>query len=378
MDKRVYLINCSTYETDLIYRKLLAAIEVLGGISKYIKPSEKVLLKPNLLVGMNPEKAINTHPSVLEAMIRIVSDIGCKCIVGDSPAVGSGISAGKKAGYKEICTKYDVPIVDFNQPQTIKTRFEDGTYKTFEIDKNVIESDKIINLAKLKTHQHMYMTLSVKNMFGAVCGQKKVQWHFRCGVDAKRFAQMLVELYYNINPVLNIVDGIIAMHKNGPNSGEPISIKTLFVGEDGIHIDKAICDLLNINPKMVPIFGCAQESNFFKHDEIIPKLIGDVDKHINIKQFVPARATNVEGLGYFPAWLSRWFKSSLTAKPGIDHSKCTKCKKCINICPANVMTLNKNVEINYRECIRCYCCQEICPEGAITAKEGFLLKILPI
>ena len=376
MNNKVALLRCDAYEQRTVDNSLSKAIELIGGIDSFIKRGDTVLIKPNLLSGKPPEHCISPHPALLDGILSILADLNCKCIIGDSPAVGSGISAAKKVGYFEVAERYNAKLVNFDRSVVVKST-KNKVFNSLEIDETFNEIDKVINLAKVKTHAQMFMTLSVKNMFGAIVGPKKAQWHLKCGIDNMFFAKMLIELYYHINPCLNIVDGIMAMEGNGPGNGNPIKVGGLYVGTDGLAVDRVICESLKINSDRVFIFPAARELGINNGNLDNIEIVGDGLSSINVKSYNTPQIITVDGWGILPDFVKNRAKNSLTSRPFIDHYICTKCQKCVNVCPAKVMKLNNSkIEINYENCIRCFCCQEICPEGAITAKKGIILKVL--
>ncbi len=77
------------------------------------------------------------------------------------------------------------------------------------------KADKVINLPKLKTHEMMTMTCAVKNLFGAVVGVEKAGWHLRRELRANSLHGCCLKSILLKKPVLNIVDGIVAMEGNG-------------------------------------------------------------------------------------------------------------------------------------------------------------------
>ncbi|MEG0379496.1 MAG: DUF362 domain-containing protein, partial [Eubacterium sp.] len=98
---KVALVACGTYENELVYQALKQAIDYFGGIGRFVKPEEKILLKPNMLRGKKAEAAVTTHPSVMEAMIRILKEHQCKHLFyGDSPGIGSPEKVAEETGIK--------------------------------------------------------------------------------------------------------------------------------------------------------------------------------------------------------------------------------------------------------------------------------------
>ena len=85
----VAVVCCSCYETDIVFDSVHRAVELLGGIGKFIEPGKRVLVNPNVLADASVEEAVTTHPLIVEAVIRLIMDTGCIVSAGDSPSVSS-------------------------------------------------------------------------------------------------------------------------------------------------------------------------------------------------------------------------------------------------------------------------------------------------
>ena len=90
---RVVIVPCDNYGKETVYQAMKKGIDTLGGIGRFVKRDESILIKPNLLKAADPDKAVTTHPSVIEAMFRILCEEGYRKVsYGDSP--GHGDCAG--------------------------------------------------------------------------------------------------------------------------------------------------------------------------------------------------------------------------------------------------------------------------------------------
>lgn len=352
-------------------------IDSLGGVSKYIKRGDRVLLKPNFLWYKPSKKAVITHPFVIRAVAEIVKDAGGEVIVGDSPGIGSALSVAEKSGLTPFIERLSGKIIDFEERVEVKTP-ENFVFKRFEIAKAVTESDLIINLPKIKTHAQMYLTLAVKNLFGCVVGKRKIQWHFMAGRDVDYFATMLVEFHKIVNSRLTIVDGITAMEGNGPGSGTPRDVNVLLGGEDCVAIDRVICEILGAKPANLRTLVMAEKLTIGEPRLENISLQGDPLDSVRVNDFEMASSVPLETMG-LPGFLGRYFKNAFTSKPVINNSRCTLCLTCLENCPVEVISRKKGesgpLKIDYRNCIRCFCCQELCPESAISVKKGWCLRI---
>lgn len=366
----VSIVKCRDYEEEKVALGLRQSIELLGGIHQFVKKGDRVLLKPNLLYGKPPEKAVTTHPLVVKAMIQIVREAGGIPLIGDSPSIGGLVKTAEKAGIKAVADEMDSPLVEFNRPVSLPKE-RTNIFKQFEIDRAVLESDVIINLPKWKTHTLMLLTLGVKNLFGCIPGPRKALWHLKAGEDRRIFAQILIDLYQAIKPSLTVLDGIVGMEGNGPNSGRPISIGLILASKDPLHVDQIVCDLLGISRKSLLTNRVALEQGMGK-DEI--EVLGERVEEIQIHPFQFPKLSQPNW--NLPGFLGRSLKNALSMKPLIEEKRCTKCNQCIGICPPRALRIDrKQLLIDYGRCIRCFCCQEVCPEGAIQIGPGWALRL---
>jgi uncharacterized protein (DUF362 family) len=249
MNPTVSLLQAQSYELPDLKDKIEALLVPLGGISAFVKPQDRVLLKPNLLTGARPTKECVTRKEVVRCVVELVRDAGGKPFLGDSPAFGSAMGVAKANGYESLLQELEVPVVEFHgkRYEAIGENFD-----RLLLAKEAMEADAIINLPKVKSHMQLTVTLGVKNLFGCVPGKMKAWWHMEAGKDADRFGEMLVETARAIDPDLTILDGIIGHEGNGPSSGEPRKLGVLAASTDVFALDLTLLDILNIDPNLVP------------------------------------------------------------------------------------------------------------------------------
>lgn len=109
MQAKVVLKYCPDYTAD-VEQRLREGLAELGGMSAFVKPGQKVLLKVNLLMKKRPEEAVTTHPSVVEAVVRLVQEAGGIPIIGDSPGGPYTVSALQaiyaRSGLREVAERF--------------------------------------------------------------------------------------------------------------------------------------------------------------------------------------------------------------------------------------------------------------------------------
>ena len=368
---RIALIATPDYTPATIDASLARLLDELGSLERFIQPGQRVLIKPNLLAGKAPEKAVTTHPELVRAVIEAVQRLGATPLVGDSPGIGAPLQVARACGILAVCEQTGAEFIPFNEATTIS--LGSGSFQRVEIATPLLEADAIINLPKLKTHQMMGLTCAVKNLYGAVVGKRKISLHLQAGTSKELFARLLQELAQRLAPVLTIVDAVTAMEGNGPGSGDPIQVGALFGGASCVAVDTLALELTGLPLERVWPQQMAQQMALpgCAFDQL--ELRGDTLEQLRPQHFRPAKQTDVNfGL---PALLRRPLREALTARPEIDHQHCVRCGLCITHCPPDAMQLDQQVEINRSTCIRCFCCQELCPYGAIGTRQGSLLRL---
>jgi len=251
MDKsQVAVIKCDTYDYGRVYDAVETGVNLLGGISNFVKEGEKILIKPNVLIGTNPEKCVCTHPSVFRAVGIILKKAEVTLSYGDSSGFGRSIGNMRRAGLKQVADELSIMLADFSKGQYL-SHDRARLNKKFFLAGGVLEADGLVSLPKLKTHGLTRITGAVKNQFGCIPGLRKSQFHVKMS-DPFDFAKMLVDLNTLIKPRLYIMDGIMAMEGNGPRSGKPKKLGVLLLSNDPVAIDSIACKIINLNPEYVP------------------------------------------------------------------------------------------------------------------------------
>lgn len=383
LKSKVAVIPCEGYEEKTVQEAIARGIDLLGGWESFMKPSEKILLKPNLLNRADPDRAVTTHPAVFEAVARNLREKGFHQLsYGDSPGhPGSVEKTAEICGMKEVADRLEIPLADFTRSQTVE--FVRGrTSRKFEISQGVLDSDGIVNLCKMKTHQLERITGGVKNMFGCVYGMNKGASHAKYP-DAESFAQMLIDLNHLLKARLHIMDGIVAMEGNGPASGTPVKMKVILISADPVALDATFCRLVDLDPSAIPtiFYGAIFGLGHWKEGDIELLGVDRLDDYCN-PHFEVMREKSYGG-----KWAYLDKLKFLARKPVILKNKCVRCGACVTACPLEEKALlfpvtegkaaqsseKKEVPVyNYKKCIRCFCCQEMCPEQAIIVKRKLI------
>ncbi len=367
----VSLQNLPDYAPLRVETALQRLLEPLGGIGHYVKPGQQVLLKPNLLSGKSPDKAVTTHPEIVRQVILQVQSAGASVVVGDSPGLGSPLNVARKCGILEVLEETGARFAPFEE--SVQVTLKTGTFHHLEIAREALAADLIINLPKLKTHQMMGYTGAVKNMFGVVVGMRKARLHLQAGTDKAFFALMLLELVEWCRPALSILDAVVGMEGNGPGSGEPVQLGALLASPNPVALDTVATAMVSLPEQRVWTQRVARQTGRQGVDLPDIDLLGTPLTSLKTTRFRPAKSADINfGL---PIAVKNLLKNALTAQPEIT-ARCQRCGHCVTHCPPHAMTMRERaVTIDYGRCIRCFCCQELCPHAAVDTRQGLLLRL---
>lgn len=380
----VEIRKCEEYDVNLIQSFITNYIK--DNFQK-VKFDPSVFIKLNLVGPFDKDKGITTHPNFLKAVIKEVKKYTKNIIVGDNPAVKDQIYTMKKTGIYDVVIEENVQILDQKQITTISYS-NYSIYNKFEVTKQMVDCDILINLPKLKTHTLAYMTCAEKNFFGLIYGLNKSGWHVKASTPLD-FSEAINDLYGALletlegKPILNICDGILGLEGEGPSSsGIPKKANAILMSNDAVSLDYIACKLVKLDEEKIYItnnahnrgLGCADINNI--------TLIGDsLDLFADISFLAPKDSLSHIGLRILKI---KPIRNIVLEHPKIDHTKCIKCGECVKICPPKTMKIekDKNGKVSFphlkkTNCIRCWCCAEVCPQNAIyKSRRPILGKIL--
>jgi uncharacterized protein (DUF362 family) len=268
----VTLTRCGNYSRPTIAEAIEKHFNLLGGLEKFVKPGDSVLLKPNFIAPRSRRHATQTDPAVILETARFLKDFGARPFVADSPAWGNTFVCIKALKLEEPLKQLSVPVKQLNKPKRCRV----GTKNIrVGISSVALDADVIINLPKFKSHQQLVATFAVKNMFGCISGKKKALWHFTKGSHQHEFCELLIDIFRYINPALTIIDAVTAMDGPGPIRGRARPLGWLIGGTDPIACETICAKLVNIEPENIPIIKTAKQLGFGCSDPAQIQLVGD-------------------------------------------------------------------------------------------------------
>lgn len=229
-----------------------SAIDALGGMGRFVSKGHVVWVKPNIGWDRRPEQAACTNPDVVATLVAMCYQAGAKKVmVSDNPCATaektfprSGIQA---AAVKAGAQCYYMDDRKFRRMALKGAR----VLKEWEIYQDVVEADRVINVAIVKHHSLSNATLGMKNLMG-VTGGARNRFH-------QDITRTVVDLAGFIRPQLVVLDAVRILTANGPTGGNLADVKrkdVVVAGVDQVAVDAYGATLLGLKPSEV---GCVVE-----------------------------------------------------------------------------------------------------------------------
>lgn len=262
-DKKLWGKNAAPDNFDLVAVKggepgamFDQAIQSLGGMEKFVKKGQKVVIKPNIAWDLTPDRAANTNPELVGRIIEHCLAAGAKDVYVFDHTINEWTRSYKKSGIEKATRAAGGKIVAGNSK---------GKYHPIDIPNGkvlkqalvhelILESDVFINVPVLKHHGGAGLCISMKNLMGAVWDRK--EWH---SLDLH---QCIADFTTAIKPTLNVVDGYKILMKNGPRGVSLADVETRkfqLLSCDMVAVDTAATKFLAKNPGQIGHIRAAAE-----------------------------------------------------------------------------------------------------------------------
>lgn len=369
--------RCDEYDYEKIKETIKKEIDELGGIGKFVSEGERVAIKPNLIMMKDPDEAATTHPQLIRAVAELVAEAGACAVIAESPG-GPFNEKLLKITYKKcgIIEAAELSGAELNYNTEVSERaFPEGKLlKRITVVNEIANADKVINVCKLKTHSMAKMTGAVKNMFGAIPGTMKAEYHLNRS-NITDFADALIDICLMIKPVLNIMDAVDCMEGKGPTGGSPRHAGLIMSSDNPFALDIAAAYVLNIKTKDIPV--CLEAIKRKLSPESIEGIsfIGDNINEFQFNDFDIPDTKPINITERLPDFLYRFLNDVFQPYPEFDKNKCLSCGRCAASCPPKAIEMKAGkLSLDKKKCIRCFCCQELCPAVAVEIKKPTLYK----
>jgi uncharacterized protein (DUF362 family) len=217
------------------------ALEALGGLGRFVKSGQTVLIKPNMGWAVPPELAANTNPALMSHIIKNALNLGAKKVYVFDNTCDNWRNAYKNSGIEDAATAAGATVAPANDSGYFQEVDVPGAdiLKSYALHELYMEADSIINVPVLKHHGGAKMTCCIKNLMGAIWSRGPLH---RNGID-----ETLPELLMYKKPTLNVVDGMRVMLSGGPRghgNSQYLAGNMLIASEDAVAADAAAAAIL--------------------------------------------------------------------------------------------------------------------------------------
>ncbi|MCS7280387.1 MAG: DUF362 domain-containing protein [Desulfobacterota bacterium] len=270
-------VNPAQSEED-IYEAVKELFEKLGGVRKYVKKGQTVVLKPNIVADHGMVNGIYkggvvTDLRLVYALIRHLLPYASRIIVAEGSSINRSATTKmfKIYGYDRLEESFPgkVSLVDLNTDETVEMPVPYGRrMNSRKVPKTLLDADVIINLPVMKLHFAACVSLAIKNLQGTMPPIEKYMTHFF------GLWQNLVNIHYLVRTKLTIVDGLVGQEDFGPVSGSPKVMNLLIGGENPVAIDATCMRIMGLEPFDSPPVLLAYIQGFGPVEQERIKVIG--------------------------------------------------------------------------------------------------------
>jgi len=280
-----------------IQAAITETFDLLGGVSKLIKPNTTVVLKPNAGHLAKAETSVCTNPEVVRAVIKEVKKVNPKrIIVAEAAAIGCDTEkCFELSGIAQVCRDENVECIDIKRDKdllNIPVRGAKSNITHVKLPRFLVEAEHIINLPIYKTHASMVFTGALKNIKGTVQDKVHMDMH------QDNLAMAMMDVWYAVRPDLNIMDMIRPAGGYGPHTTVPMDMGCIVGSTDPVAADLVACHMVGLDPAICDYFEAAEEAGLgtcqMDDIEVVGKTIDEVYK----KMWLPY----MEGLDGWPEY----------------------------------------------------------------------------
>jgi uncharacterized protein (DUF362 family) len=230
------------------------AVNLVGGMKRFVRRGERVIIKPNIGWDRTPELAACTNPEVVRTLVEMSLEAGAKEVIVTDNSTNSPqrsfLRSGIEAAAKQAGAKVLLP-----NPYRLKRMALNGAWlKEWEVFTDFLEADKIINVPIAKHHSLSKLTLGMKNWLGALGGARN-QLH-------QKLDQALVDLAAFFKPALTVMDAYRILVRNGPQGGRLSDVKLqkmVVASIDPVAVDSLAATFFDLKPEDLPYLALARD-----------------------------------------------------------------------------------------------------------------------
>ena len=226
--------------TSPIKTTVKALERIKSDVDSVLCGKKPILIKPNYINSRHPSTGITTDSRVIEGIVKFLRARNIEeIVIGEGSGFGDTLQAFKVAGVDAVAKRWGVKLFDLNKDEFIEVNPPNPlSLRKVRVAKTALEST-IISVPKLKPHRIATVTLSLKNMMGALASKGSMH--------KGRLSQNIADLASVLRPSISVVDGIIA-GEGHETSGNPVEMNLVIAGTDPVAVDAVGAAVMDIPP----------------------------------------------------------------------------------------------------------------------------------
>ena len=233
------------------------AIELLGGIERFISPGDVVVIKPNVGFATPPILGATTHPDIITAVVKLCYEKKASKVIVTDNSINAPASCFTISGIAKAASAAGAQVIMPKDSYFSPLTLEGGSLiKDWPVYcAPFAKANKLIGIAPLKNHHRSAASMTMKNWYGLLGGRRNV---FHQDIN-----NIIVELAMLVKPTLVILDGTVTMMTNGPTGGSVSDLKktnTMIASCDMVAADAFGSTLLNLKPADLPYLAIAEKA----------------------------------------------------------------------------------------------------------------------
>lgn len=209
-----------------------AAVDLLGGMQAFVSPGDVVFVKPNMSWDKRPEQAATTNPTVVETVVRMVSEAGAQRIIVADNTCNDARRSYARSGVKEAAERAGAQVPYMEKRRFTRMNLGGKVIQDWDVYRDAVEADVVINVPIAKHHGLSEVTLAMKNMMGLIGGRRDLLH--------QNLPDSVVDLTAFFKPSLTILDAVRLLKANGPQGstlGDVVRMDTVAASADPVRID---------------------------------------------------------------------------------------------------------------------------------------------
>jgi uncharacterized protein (DUF362 family) len=230
-----------------------AAVERVGGMGRFVRPGETVLVKPNMAWDRTPEQGANTHPEIVAEVVRLCREARAGRVIVAEVPVHDPARCAVRSGIEEAARQAGGDFIIPPQAGFVLAALRGSVLERWEVFRPALEADRLINVPVVKDHGLTRLTCGLKNLYGLLGGNR--------GQLHQRIHMSIADLAAAFRPTLTVVDATRVMLRGGPQGGrleDIVPVGAVAAGTDPVALDAWGATLLGVDPRDIDHIVLAQ------------------------------------------------------------------------------------------------------------------------